>query len=395
MLLRKYSGWALTFLALAACSKKDDDDSSTGSSSFPNIYNTTKLAVPSFTSTTLTSNMNLSDLYTPSFLAGAVPSTATNFGTSTDWATVSGASSNTIGQLLRDAGASGTVKSLWTLLNGVQGTIQTINTDWADSAGEAANCTSIPSTTNVTTPYWNTATGSIVTIADSGKYKCYVQVGDAITAFGRHKIEGAAATCTDAFEYYIASAYASTVPTTGVATSYGTTSTGASASRFYYHGCDKTIKLQLASMTKYSGGTEFSLRTEVNGNVGTSNFTMRSAWVDITSNGGGSANSIVGTGTTFKSGSTNGTFLIGDLVGNCPTSTTCATPTGAFNYCIENTGATSTTMAVASATTSCTGSATLAAAYAALTPITDTSATNTAGVPRTVFTVSKASMNFP
>jgi hypothetical protein len=395
MLLSRYSVWALTFLSLAACSKKDDDSSAGGSSSFPNIYNATKLAVPSFTSTTLASNLNSDKIFASSFLAGAVPSTTTNFGTAADWSTVSGASSNTIGQLLRDAGASGTGKSLWTLLSQVQGTVQTINTDWADSAGEAANCTAIPSTTSVTTPYWNTATGSIVTIADSGKYKCYVQNGDAITVFGRHKIEGAATTCTDAFEYYISSAYAATVPTTGTSTSYGATSTGGSASRFYYHGCDKTIKLQLASMTKYSGGTEFSLRTEVNGNVETSNFTIRSAWVDITSSGGGSANSIVGTGTTFKVGSTNGTFFIGDLVGNCPTSTTCATPTGAFNYCIENTGAANTTMAVASANTTCTGNATLSAAYAALTPITDTSASNTAGVPREIFTVSKAAMNLP
>ena len=394
MIMYKYLTCALVFLTLAACSKKDDD-SSGGSGSFPNIYTATKLAVPSFAATTLTSDLSSNLQYAPSFLAGAVPSISTNFGAAADWTTVSGASSNTIGQLLRDAGVGGTVKSLWTLLSGVQGTIQTVNTDWADSAGEPKNCTAIPSTTNVTTPYWNTATGSIVTIADSGKYKCYVQTGDAITVFGRHKIEGAATTCTDAFEYYISSAYASTVATTGTATSYGATSTGGSASRFYYHGCDKTIKLQLASMTKYSGGTEFSLRTEVNGNVGTANFTMRSAWVDITSNGGGAVNSIVGTGSTFKVGSTNGTFLIGDLVGNCGTSTTCVAPTGAFNYCIENTGASSTSMAVASANTSCTGNATLSAAYAALTPITDTSASNTAGVPRTIFTVSKAAMNLP
>ena len=148
-------------------------------------------------------------------------------------------------------------------------------------------------------------------------------------------------------------------------------------------------------MTKYSGGTEFSLRTEVSGNTGTSSFTFRSAWVDITSTGGGSVNSIVGTGTTFKVGSTNGTFLVGDLVGNCPTSTTCATPTGAFNYCVENSGTGTTTFAVASSSTTCSGNATLSATYDAITPITNTAADNKDGVPRSTFTVSKTTMGLP
>ena len=151
----------------------------------------------------------------------------------------------------------------------------------------------------------------------------------------------------------------------------------------------------MASFTKYSGGTEFSIRTEVQGNIATSAFTMRAAWIDITSSGGGGVYSIVGNGTTFKVGSTNGTFLVGDLVGNCPTSTTCVAPTGAFNYCIENTGSATSSMAVASANTTCSGNATLASAYTGLTPITDIAVSGTVGIPRALFTVTTAAMALP
>lgn len=380
-------------LPLSGCGKKKDDKKGVGASTFPDIYTTVKKSIPSFTKTSLAPS---NQFYNPNMnmiLTGTVPSSSANFGASTDWTTVSGASSNTIGQLLTDAGQSGTIKSLWTLLAGVQGTITSINTDLADENGEPTNCTAIPNTTNATTPFWSTATGSIVTIADAGKYTCYIESNNAITAFGRKAIEGAAASCTDKFEYYVLQTYAADdAPTSGTDTSYGATSDAGSSMRFYYHGCDKSIKLQIASTSQYSGGTEFSLRTEVTGNIDTSAFTMRASWIDITSNGGGAFNSIVANGTTFKVGDTNGSFLIGDLIGNCPTSSTCETPAGQYNYCIENTGATTTSMAVAAANTTCSGNSTLASGYTGLTPITDASTTSTAGLPRTLFTVSKAAM---
>jgi hypothetical protein len=386
--LRNFAILLSVFVA-AGCGQKDDDDDDKGSGTYPNFYSASKLAVPNFQRTSI----GLSSLVTKNFnLAGAVPSTTTNFGSATDWSNVIAANSNTLGQLLVDAGPSGTMKSLWTILSQAQSTIDGINTNNSDVTGNPANCTALTSANTVVTPFWNTATDSIVSIADTGKYTCYTENNGTITAFGRSPVTTPPATCTDAFEYYVVTAYGLTGPNSSDP-SYGATRDGGSATRFYYHGCDKTLKLQIAAHTKYSGGAEFSLRTEVEGNTGTSAFKMRSAWVDISGTGGGSMNSIVGNGTTFSVGGTNGSFLIGDLVGNCPTATSCSAPTGAFNYCVSNTGATSTTMSVA-ATTTCSENTTMASGYTSMTPITDATGT-TAGVPRALFSVSKAAMGLP
>jgi hypothetical protein len=332
------------------------------------------------------------NLKSAGFFDGAVPSTDANFGDDEDWTAAIAPTNNGIGQFLRDAGASGTVKSLWTVLRQTQETIDWINSTHADENGEPKDCTAIDAKTNVNTPFWSTATGVVADIDDTGKYKCYVENDGMISAFGRHAITSPADSCTDPYEYYVVTASAQEdQPTQGAdIDNYGATSDGGNVSRFHYHGCDRSITVQLATFTQYSGGTEFSLRTEIEGNVGTSAFKMRSAWVDILAAGGGGVSTLVANGTTFKVGSSNGKFLIGELYGDCPTATTCAAPTGKFNFCVKNTGATTSTMGLADDTATCTDNATIADTYTDLTPIVDSG--DAAGIPRELFTVTKAEM---
>ena len=341
--------------------------SSEGAGSFPNFYTAVQDSAPSIASSSL--QMHPEEYWIDSMFSTATPDTSAS---DTDWSTVAATTANLYGQVLVDSGLTGPVKSIYVVLAQAQSNLSTINSTYSDSDGGVKDCTAIPSTTNVTTPFFATATNAAFNnFDDAGKYTCYVSTAGTpgnIQVFGRQAIASPSAGCTDAYEYYFL--YASSADdqeNTEQVETRGVTKDFASVQRFYYNGCSKDFKLFYNQTTAYVAGVEFSSRTELNGNVTDHTFSMRVAYIDMTTSTNGNFYSFIGEGKAKKTAATDADtyFWVGHKEHTCSASETCAAATGFGNYCLKNEGV-SNTYSVASAASDCSDYATAYNAYTLL-----------------------------
>ncbi len=287
--------------------------------------------------------------------------TSTYTKTSATFTAAFAASNHAIGQVMLDyasdtrsstSNTSGPVKSLFVVLASAQSSISQIN---------EGSCTAIPSTTTVKSPFWNPIAGTTAGTAsfnvwvDTGKYTCYQTIGSSLVLFGKHAIAAPTAGCTDAFEYYIMDGYSvDDGATSAQDVAYGATNDLSISKKFYYNGCTKDFKLNFAHYGKYSGGSEFSSRFEVNGNSDAKTFKMRSQFIDGSGTGNNTHTTFAGMGTSKGTSSAPVYFPIGYRVDTCTgISHTCpaGTSIAATSFCAGNAGTTNSYTATAG--TSC------------------------------------------
>lgn len=336
-------------LAATACGGHDHDgDKDKATGTFPSFYKLAKETLP------LTGESGDSLVMRTSLIGdgpnlGAAATFPSSYNTSSsDFDSAFATSSNAIGQVMYDAGPDGTVKSLFTVLSHVDSTMELINSTYSDADGNVDNCTAISASTAVTVPFFAT-NAPLNDWDDSGKYQCYVEDDGSMIVFGRHAIASPSAGCSDAFEYYVVDAGgAEDKANTSETATRGTSLDLASVKKFYYNGCSKELKVAYFQTTQYSGGPEFTSRTEFTGNADSRTFTLRSAFFDIGVNSDGSIYgtfaSIAGTGTSKKAATADSAvnFTMGYVTQNCTGTNyrTCtdAAPTasGPQTFCVKN-----------------------------------------------------------
>ncbi len=352
-----------TLLLIAACSVLGAcSNKRTAAGTFPDFGALMLKAAPNLKVAALavqSSPLQQNELLDFSPFAISVPQSSQFSTTAGDWTLALNSGANTLGTVL-DGSSTAPITSMFALVRAAQGNMDKINSDYSDESGEPTNCTAIAAGTNVTIPFWSTATNaSFNNWTDSDKYTCYATFtyngATGYNIFGRKAIASPPAGCTDAFEYYVTTGYGGDdVPTnTQDGNRYGTTSDNFSIGRYYFNGCTKDMKINLVWHTLYSGGAgaenpdqyRFSGRSELTGNETEKTFTIRtsfiddSATVDATDSGGITV--VLGHGKSRKkdTADSTATFAIGydkDMV--CNLTGTCGSEAASGGFCISNAG---------------------------------------------------------